>query len=210
MRIIKRGVKMDEECQKLLEEKDAVIKKLQEKINELERKLRSYEIRDVYKGIIPEEILEEFMKLSPEQMVIEIGKYLRKKSGDMQIAVKDRNDKIAKMKKEISEITETVKEAETSAERTIEVISGVVTAKVGIDLNFAQKYDYEGSDVAFLSEDLMKIIGAKEGEYISVKKVGSVNLKVKSYSKEGFIIVPTWVREKVGAKVNDMVEVSKI
>ncbi|WP_456467771.1 hypothetical protein [Archaeoglobus sp.] len=200
---------MDDECQKLLAEKDAVIRELQEKINELERKLRSYEIRDVYKGIIPDEVLEEFMKLTPEQMVIEIGKYLREKAGIMETAVKERNEKISKMKGELLEVTETVKEAESGAEKTIEAISGVATAKVGVDLNFTQKYDYEDSDVAFLGEDLMKIIGAKEGDYVTVRKNGSVNLKVISYSKDGFIVVPTWVREKISAKVNDMVEVSK-
>jgi len=64
---------LDDECQKLLAEKEALIRELQGKVKELELKLKSYEIRDVYRGIIPDEVLGELIKLPPEQMVIEIG-----------------------------------------------------------------------------------------------------------------------------------------
>lgn len=187
---------MDEECQKLLNEKDELIRELQEKIKELEMKIKSYEIREVYRGILPDEVLEELVKLPPDQMVIEIGKYLKERESVQVGTVKERNEKIAKIK----EVEKIKVETETKKDT-------IVNAKVGVDLNFTQRYDHEGSDVAFLAEDLMRAIGIEEGSYVEVKKDGSVNLKVIPYSKEGFIIVPTWVREKIGAKVNDYVEV---
>jgi len=189
---------LDEECQKLLNEKDELISELQEKIKELEMKIKSYEIREIYRGILPDEVLEELVKLPPDQMVIEIGKYLKERESAQLEAVKERNEKVAKTK----EVEEAKAEAETKKDTT-----GIVRAKVGVDLNFTQKYDHEGSDVAFLAEDLMKAIGIEEGSYVEVRRDGSVNLKVIPYSKEGFIIVPTWVREKIGAKVNEYVEV---
>ncbi len=197
---------MDDECQKLLAEKDALIRELQEKVKELESKLRSYEIREVYRGVIPDDVLEEFVKLPPEQMVIEIGKYLKEKGSAGQAEAKRT---VTEMQKEIASVEEEVSKAEKDVEETITVITGAAKAKVGVDLNFTQKYDYEGSDVAFLAEDIMRTLGVKEGEYISVKKNGVVNLKAIPYSKEGFIVVPTWAREKIGAKVSDFVEVVK-
>ena len=195
---------MDDECQKLLAEKEAIIRELQEKVKELEAKLKSYEIREVYKGIIPDDVLEEFVKLPPEQMVIEIGRYLREKGSTGQVeAKKTVND----VRQEIASVEEEVSKAEKEVEKTISTITGAAKTKVGVDLTFTQKYDYEGSDVAFLAEDIMNAIGVKEGEYVSVKKNGTVNLRVLPYSKEGFIVVPTWVREKLGVKVNDFVEV---
>ncbi len=196
---------MDDECQKLLAEKDAIIRELQDKIRELESKIRSYEIRSVYQGIIPDEVLEEFMKLPPDQMVIEIGKYLREKA----INAVEKDEKIAKAKESISEVTEKIREAEDLTEKVVEKIAGTTRAKVGVDLTFAQKYDHEGSAVAFLGEDIMKALGAEEGDYVTVRKNGSVNLRVIPYSKPGFIIIPSWVREKLGVKINDFVEVSK-
>ncbi len=196
---------MDDECQKLLAEKDAIIRELQDKIKELESKIRSYEIRSVYQGIIPDEVLEEFMKLPPDQMVIEIGKYLREKA----INAVEKDEKIAKAKESISEVTEKIKEAENLTERVVEQIEGTARAKVGVDLTFTQKYDHEGSAVAFLGEDIMRVLGAEEGDYVTVRKNGSVNLRVVPYSKPGFIVIPSWVREKLGVKINDFVEVSK-
>lgn len=197
---------MDDECQKLLAEKEALIRELQKRVNELESKLRSYEIREVYRGIIPDDVLEELVKLPPDQMVIEIGKYLKEKGSTGQIEAKKA---VSDVKQEIASVEEEVSKAEKEVERTISTITGVAKAKVGVDLNFTQKYDYEGSDVAFLAEDVMNAIGVREGEYVSVRKNGIVNLKVIPYSKEGFIVVPTWVREKIGVKVNDFVEVVK-
>ncbi len=197
---------MDDECQKLLAEKDALIRELQDKIKELEARIRSYEIRSVYQGIIPDDVLEEFMKLTPDQMVIEIGKYLRKKSTSISV---EGEEKIARAKEELSEATEKIKEAEDLAEKVVEKISGTAKAKVGVDLTFTQKYDYEGSAMAFLGEDIMEVLKAREGDYVTVRKNGSVNLRVVPYSKPGFIIIPSWVREKLGVKINDFVEVSK-
>ncbi|WP_202320332.1 hypothetical protein [Archaeoglobus neptunius] len=200
---------MDEECQKLLAEKEETIRDLQEKIKELEMKLKAYEIRDVYRGIIPDDVLEKLVKLPPDQMVIEIGKYLREKAAGMESEVKERNDKISKLKEGISEVASLTKDAEVEATKAVELITGTVKAKVGVDLNFAQKYDFEGSDIAFLGEDLMETLKVEEGNYVTVRKNGSVNLRVMSYSKKGFVIVPTWVREKLGVKINDFVEVSR-
>jgi len=197
---------MDDECQKLLAEKEALIRELQEKVKELKSKLRSYEIRDVYRGIIPDDVLEELVKLPPDQMVIEIGKYLREKGSAGQVEAKKT---VTEMQKEIASVKERVSKAEKDVEETISAITGTAKAKVGVDLNFTQKYDHEGSDVAFLAEDIMKTLGVKEGEYISIKKNGVVNLRAIPYSKEGFIVLPTWVREKIGVKVNDIVEVTK-
>jgi len=197
---------MDEECQKIIAEKEATIRQLQERVRELEMKLRSYEIRDVYRGILPDDVLEELVKLPPDQMVIEIGKYL-KKSSISQAALKERNEKISKIKEDIEELKQEVGKAELSTEATLGIVRGAARAKVGVDLTFAQKYDYEGSDFAFLAEDIMKTLNIKEGEYVTVKKNGSVNLRILPYSKEGFIIVPAWVREKIGVKVNEYVEV---
>jgi len=193
---------MDDECQKLLAEKDALIKELQDKIRELEAKIRSYEIRSVYQGIIPDDVLEEFMKLPPDQMVIEIGKYLRNKAVNV-------DERITRAKEDISEVAEKIKEAEDITEKVVEKISGAAKAKVGVDLTFTQKYDYDGSAVAFLGEDIMKTLGAEEGDYVTVRKKGSVNLRVIPYSKQGFIVIPSWVREKLEVKINDFVEVSK-
>ncbi len=193
---------MDDECQKLLAEKDALIKELQDKIRELEAKIRSYEIRSVYQGIIPDDVLEEFMKLPPDQMVIEIGKYLRNKAVNV-------DERITRAKEDISEVAEKIKEAEDITEKVVEKISGTAKAKVGVDLTFTQKYDYDGSAVAFLGEDIMKTLGAEEGDYVTVRKKGSVNLRVIPYSKQGFIVIPSWVREKLEVKINDFVEVSK-
>lgn len=201
---------MDEDCQKLLQEKDAVIKELQEKIKELEMKIRSYEIREIYRGILPDEVLEELVKLPPEQMVIEIGKYLRERGSAEKAATKaavESEEKISKVKEDISEVEKEVTKAESEVDRAIGAITGRVMAKVGVDLNFTQKYDYDGSDVAFLAEDIMRAIGVKEGGYVTVRKDGVVNLRVMPYSKDGFIVIPTWVRERIGAKVNDFVEV---
>lgn len=197
---------MDDECQKLLAEKEALIRELQEKVRELESKLRSYEIREVYKGVIPDEVLEELVKLPPEQMVIEIGKYLKEKGSAGQVEAKRT---VTEIKQEIASVEEEVSKAEKEVDKTISAITGAAKAKVGVDLNFTQKYDNEGSDVAFLGEDIMKTLGVKEGEYITVKKNGVVNLRAIPYSKEGFIVIPTWVREKIGVKVNDFVEVVK-
>jgi len=197
---------LDDECQKLLAEKEALIRELQGKVKELELKLKSYEIRDVYRGIIPDEVLGELIKLPPEQMVIEIGKYLREKGSTGQA---ESRKVLAEMRREMASVEEGLSMSERGVEKTISTITGVARAKVGVDLNFTQKYDHEGSDVAFLAEDIMKTLGVKEGEYISVKKNGVVNLRAIPYSKEGFIVVPAWVRVRIGAKVNDFVEVIK-
>lgn len=63
--------------------------------------------------------------------------------------------------------------------------------------------------MAMLGEDLMNALKVSEGDYIVVQKNGSVNLRVIPYSKSGFIVLPSWVREKIGAKLNDFVEVMK-
>lgn len=188
---------MDVDVRKIIEEKDKKIEELQAKVRELERKLRYYEIKDVYHGLVPEDFLQKLMDLPPEIMVIEIGKYFREKSAE-----KPKTDeKNCIGKEEINKTLEELKSIETK-------LTGV-KAKVGVDLNFTQRFDFDGSEVAFLSEDLMKSLGVSEDEYIIVHKEGSVTLRVLPYSKSGFIVVPTWVREKIGAKVNDTVEVVK-
>jgi len=137
------------------------------------------------------------MDLPPEMMLIEIGKYLREKTVERAELDAER----VRMEKEIGKTAEDIKTAEAK-------LAGV-RARVGVDLNFTQRYDFSGSDVIFLGEDLMKTLGASEGDYIVVQKDGSVNLRVLPYAKSGFIVLPTWVREKIGAKVNDYVEVIK-
>jgi len=189
---------MDGDVRRLIEEKDKKIEELQAKIRELEKKLRYYEIREIYREIVPDELLQKLMDLPPEMMLIEIGKYLREKTVERARLDAER---VQREKEELSKSVENIKTAEAK-------LSGV-RARVGVDLNFTQRYDFSGSDVVFLGEDLMKTLGASEGDYIVVQKDGSVNLRVLPYTKSGFIVLPTWVREKIGAKVNDYVEVIK-
>lgn len=180
-----------DDCEKLLAEKDAKIRELEEKIRELEKKLRRYELKSIYDGIIPEDVLESILDLPPEKLVFEIGKYLKKS-----VPEKTKQDQPLKMK-------ESPKTAETKEKYQ----ESSINARVGVDLAYTHNYDFEGSDVAFLSEDLAVKLGVKEGDYVTVKKNGSINMRVQFYSKPGFIILPTWVRDKIGAKVNDFVEV---
>lgn len=186
---------MDVDVRKIIEEKDKKIEELQAKIKELEKKLRYYEIRDIYHGLIPEDFLQKLMDLPPEIMVIEIGKYFREKS----LEKTKTDDKSSVGKEEINKALAGLKSIETK-------LTGL-KAKVGVDLNFTQKFDFDGSEVAFLGEDLIKSLGVSENDYIIVQKDGSVTLRVIPYSKEGFVVIPTWVRERIGAKVNDIVEV---
>lgn len=188
---------MDADVRKIIDEKDKKIEELQARVRELEKKVRYYEMREVYREILPEDFLQRLVELPPEIMILELGKYLR---GVMTEKVKTVAERSYKEKGE----TKPLEFKETTLYR-----STGVKAKVGLDLNFTQKYDYSGSDVAFLGEDLMKSIGASEGDYIVVQKEGSVNLKVIPCTKSGFIIIPTWVRERIGAKINDFVEVIK-
>ncbi|TDA30512.1 MAG: hypothetical protein DSO00_01190 [Archaeoglobi archaeon] len=189
---------MDVDIQKIVEEKDKKIEELQSKLKELEKKLRYYEIKEIYQGLIPEDLLKKLMDLPPEIMVIEIGRYLREKNAE-----KTKSDE-QKVCVEKDKLNRTLAEL-----KIIETKLAAVKAKVGVDLNFTQRFDFEGSEVAFLSEDIMKSLGVSEDDYIIVQKDGSVTLRVIPYSKPGFVIVPTWVREKIGAKVNDVVEVVK-
>ncbi len=193
---------MNDDCQKLLAERERKIKELEEKIRELERKLMKYEIKAVYSGIIPDDVLDELIKLPPERIVLEIGKYLRERS-----AKEEDTRKLDEVRREIESLTEDVRRAEERAEKIVKIELQSVTAKVGVDLTFTQKHDYDGSDVLFLSEDLMERLNVREGDYVAVKKDGIVNLRVLPYSKPGFVVLPTWAREKIGAKVNDYVEV---
>ncbi|MCS7130038.1 MAG: hypothetical protein NZ872_01310 [Archaeoglobaceae archaeon] len=188
---------MDADVRKIIDEKDKKIEELQARVKELERKVRYYEIKEVYRDLLPEDFLQRLVELPPEMMVLELGKYLR---GMTTEKVKPVVEKSYKEKEEIK--------APEPKEVPIPKPAGV-KAKVGLDLNFTQRYDYSGSDVAFLGEDLMKSLGASEGDYIVVQKESSVNLRVLPYTKPGFIVVPTWVREKIGAKINDFVEVIK-
>jgi len=189
---------MDSDIRKIIEEKDRMIEELQSKLKELEKKLRYYEIKDIYQGLIPEDLLKKFMDLPTELMVIEIGKYLREKFAEK---TKSSEQRVSTEKEKINTVLSAIKSIETKLT--------AVKAKVGVDLNFTQRFDFEGSEVAFLGEDLMKSLGVSEDEYIVVQKDGSVSLRALPYSKAGFIVVPTWVREKIGAKVNDLVEVIK-
>lgn len=188
---------MDTDVRKIIEEKDKKIEELQAKVRELEKKLRYYEIKEIYSGLVPEDFLQRLMELPPEMMVIEIGRYLRERT-------------MEKIKQEVERGQEREGRSTTVAElKSSETKITAVKARVGVDLNFTQRYDFSGSDVAFLGEDLMRSLGASEGDYVVVQKEGSVNLRVLPYVKAGFIVVPTWVREKLGAKVNDFVEVIK-
>lgn len=196
--IVRGGVLMDSDVKKIIAEKDKRIEELEAKIKELERKLRYYEIKEIYSGLVPDEMLRKLMDLPPEIMLIEIGKYLREKTIE---STKMEVQRVQREKEEHNKAVSEIKSVETK-------LSGV-KARVGVDLNFTQRYDFSGSDVAFLGEDLMRSLGASEGEYVVVQKDGSVNLRVLPYTKSGFIVVPTWVREKIGAKVNEFVEVIK-
>ncbi|MDI9609997.1 MAG: hypothetical protein QFX36_01575 [Archaeoglobales archaeon] len=189
---------MDADVRKIIDEKDKKIEELQAKVKELEKKVRYYEIKEIYRDILPEDFLQRLVELPPEVMIIELGRYLRGASAEK---AKTGAEKSYKEKEEVTRATE-IKEAVTPK-------STGFKAKVGLDLNFTQRYDFSGSDVAFLGEDLMKSLGASEGDYIVVQKEGSVNLRVLPYTKPGFIVVPTWVRDKIGAKINDFVEVIK-
>ncbi len=189
---------MDVDVRKIVEEKDKKIEELQSRIKELEKKLRYYEIKEIYQGLIPEDLLKKLIDLPAEIMVIEIGKYLREKNAEK---AKSDEQKVSMEKEKLNRTFAELKNIETKL--------AAVKAKVGVDLNFTQRFDFEGSEVAFLSEDLMKSLGVLEEDYITVQKDGSVTLRVLPYSKPGFVIVPTWVREKIGAKVNDFVEVIK-
>ncbi len=186
---------MDEECQKLLAEKDARIRELEERVKELERKIMRYELKSVYQGIIPDDVLEKILNLPPERMVIEIGKYLKRQVSERSV------EKLAEIKRGLEVAAKELKRTESG------LGEAKVTAVVGVDLAFTQKYDFEGSDVMLLSKDLMEKLGVGEGDYVTVRKDGSVNLRVLPYSKPGFIVLPSWVREKIGAKVKDRVEV---
>ncbi|MEM1578260.1 MAG: hypothetical protein QXN34_01490 [Archaeoglobaceae archaeon] len=179
---------MDADIRKLIEEKDKKIEELQNKIKELEKKLRYYEIKEIYQGLLPDGVIQKLLDLPPEMMVIEIGKFLRGRKIDIAEAEKERLQPM---------------------EREVEVKSSTLKARVGIDLTFTQKFDFTGSDVAFVGEDIMNSLGISEGEYVVVQKNGSVNLRALPYTKAGFIVIPGWVREKIGAKVNDFVEVTK-
>ena len=195
---------MESELRKLIEEKDRKIEELQAKIRELEKRLKFYEIREVYQGIIPDEILQKIVELPPDAMVLEIGKYLRQSTF--------KTERVAEVKAVESTSRVDVKEKPVVEEQKAESVKlkeGVAKARVGVDLAFTQRYDFQGSDVAMLGEDVMNSIRASEGDYIVVQKEGAVNLRVLPYSKPGFIIIPSWVREKIGAKVNDFVEVAK-
>jgi len=188
---------MDVDIRKIIEEKDKKIEELQTKIKELERKLRYYEIKDIYQGLLPEDDLRRLLDLPPEQMIIELGKYLKERAEKSIVSTEKASESKEEIKKALEEI------------KTVETKLGGVKAKVGIDLNFTQRFDFEGSEVAFLGEDLMEKLGISGEEYILVQKNGGVVLRALPYSKSGFIVVPTWVREKIGAKVNDLVEVMK-
>ncbi|MFN3384257.1 MAG: hypothetical protein ACK401_05115 [Archaeoglobaceae archaeon] len=196
---------MESEVRKLIEEKDKKIEELQAKIRELEKKLKFYEIREVYQGIIPDEVLQKIVELPPDAMVLEIGKYLKQASFKTERVAETRavetTPKVEVKEKPVVE--------EQKVESGVKLKEGVAKARVGVDLAFTQRYDFQGSDVAMLGEDVMHSIRASEGDYIVVQKEGAVNLRVLPYSKPGFIIIPSWVREKIGAKVNDFVEVSK-
>lgn len=185
---------MGPNTEKIIKEKDEKIQQLEAKVRELEKKLRYYEIKEVYQGLVPEEFLQKLMELPPEMMVIEIGRYFRERSAESM-----GSEKVSKNMKEINRAISELK--------SIEMKLNGIKAKLGIDLNFAQKYDFNGSEVAFLGEDIMKSLGISEGDYIIVQKEGGATLRVLPYSKPGFVVVPTWVRERIKAKVNDFVEV---
>lgn len=189
---------MDVDVRKIIEEKEKKIEELQLKIKELERKLRYYELKEVYHGLVSEDFLQKLIDLPPEVMVIEIGKYFREKFAEK---ARTELEKASTSKEEIKKALEELK--------TIEAKLSGVKAKVGTDLNFTERFDFSGSEVAFLGEDLMKNLGVSQGDYVIVQKDDSVTLKVFPYSKSGFVVIPTWVREKIGAKVNDVVEVVK-
>ncbi len=184
----------DEDCQKLLTEKDARIRELEERVKELERKIMRYGLMSVYQGIIPDDVLEKILNLPSEQMVIKIGKYLKRRVSERGV------EKLSEIKRGLEVATKELKQAESGLgeER--------VTAVVGTDLAFTQKCDFEGSDVMLLSKDLMERLGVGEGDYVTVRKDGSVNLRVLPYPKPRFVVLlPSWVRGKIGAKVKDRV-----
>lgn len=195
---------MESELRKIIEEKDRKIEELQSRIRELERKLKFYEIREVYQGIVPDEVLQKLVELPPEAMVIEIGKYLKQASFKAERVESKPVESTPKIEVKEKPVVE-----EQKVESSVKVKEGVAKARVGVDLAFTQRYDFQGSDVAMLGEDVMNSIRASEGDYVVVQKDGAVNLRALPYSKPGFIIIPSWVREKIGAKVNDFVEVFK-
>lgn len=194
---------MELELKKIIEDKDRKIEELQARIRELERKLKFYEIREVYQGIIPDDVLQKLVELPPEAMVIEIGRYLK------QVSFKTEKVLESKAAESVPKVELKSPTEESKTESVVKVREGVAKARVGVDLSFTQRYDFTGSDVAMLGEDIMNAIKASEGDYIVVQKEGAVNLRVLPYSKPGFIVIPSWVRERIGAKVNDFVEVFK-
>ena len=162
---------MDEECRRLLAEKD-------KEIEELKKKIIFYELKLTYQGIIDDNELERIVNLPPEQIVIEIGKLL--------------------------------KENKKRAVERYETVLGIGEAMVGVDLAFTQKYDFDDSDVIFVSKNIMSTLGINEGEYVEIKKDDVVQLKAISYSKKpNFVIMPTWAKNKINAKVKDVVKISK-
>ncbi|RLI79416.1 hypothetical protein DRP05_03925 [Archaeoglobales archaeon] len=162
---------MDEECKKLLAEKDKEIEKLKKKI-------MFYELKLTYQDIIEDEELERIVNLPPEQIVIEIGKLLKEDKKRTVIGKK-------------------------------EAALGVGEAIVNIDLAFTQKYDFNNSNVAFVSKNIMKDLGIKEGDQVMIEKDDVVQLKAISYSKPNFVIIPTWAKNKINAKIKDIVKVRK-
>jgi hypothetical protein len=55
----------------------------------------------------------------------------------------------------------------------------------------------------------MEKLGVEEDDYVLVKKNGFVRMRVIPHVGSGVIVMPTWAREKIGAKLNEEVEVIK-
>jgi formylmethanofuran dehydrogenase subunit D len=85
----------------------------------------------------------------------------------------------------------------------------IVKAKLSVDPDFLEEYDFDGCDYILLSQDLMEKLGVEEDDYVLVKKNGFVRMRVIPHVGSGVIVMPTWAREKIGAKLNEEVEVIK-
>ncbi|MEM0330886.1 MAG: hypothetical protein QXU17_05915 [Archaeoglobaceae archaeon] len=167
---------MDLNTEKIIKENNEKTQELETKVIELERRLRYYEIREIYQGLLPEELLQKLLELPPEMVVI--GKYFKERSAESM-----KSEKASKHMGDGRMLPEP---------KSVEMKLNGIKAKIGSDLNFAQKYDFNGS--------------VAEGDYVIQKESGAT-LGVLPYSKPGFVVVPTWVRERI--KVNDFVEVVK-
>ncbi len=182
--------------EKMLAEKEAEIQRLRSEVQELKSKLLACEMKMVYHGIIPDDVIEELVKLPPEKIVIEVGRYLRELLGNLEIR---EDDTLEISLERVSRIKEEL-EGE-SGDR--------VKATVIVDPEFCEEYDYDGCDSVLLSQDIMSVLGVVEDDYVLIKKNGYVRMRVLPYPGSRVVVLPTWAREKIGVKVNEEVEIIK-